>query len=122
MTDRAGLAQEIIEVIGDVSAAKLLAERGGTEITVPHRVAGSLLARIIGEADAERLAHYFGAGKLVLPTGMARGAGGRRAKAKELLREGLSLREVALCCDLHIRTVTNYRAELNEDRQDKFDF
>ena len=44
-----------------------------------------------------------------------RGQKRRRAEAMDMLRAGASIQQVALACDLHTRTVTNYRAELNAE-------
>lgn len=125
MTEWFGLAAELVDLIGEPATLKLLAARGGTEITIPQRIDGSQLAGIVGHDAAMRMAEHFGAGKLVLPTGSARGAGGRRAEAMRLLRRGHSLREVALACGLHTRTITNYRRQLRADddaRQARWEF
>lgn len=112
MTEWFGLAADLVELIGEPAAMKLLAARGGTEITIPQRIDGSQLAGIVGRDAAMRMADHFGAGRLVLPTGAARGAGARRAEAMRLLRRGHSLREVAMACGLHTRTITNYRRQM----------
>ena len=42
-----------------------------------------------------------------------------------MLRDGKSIQQVALACDIHSRTVSNYRAEMereNEKRQLKLPF
>ncbi|MCA8880373.1 MAG: hypothetical protein KDA73_10565 [Rhodobacteraceae bacterium] len=119
MSELIGVAAEIAAVIGEAQARRLFAARGGTQITIPKAAAGSALAELVGEVDAQRMIAHFGHGRIDLPMGDARGIRGRRARAMEMLRDGASLRQVALACDLNIRTVTNYRAELDgrDDRQ-----
>ncbi|MGR3501584.1 hypothetical protein [Pseudaestuariivita sp.] len=102
-------------VIGLERTATLLKARGGTEIEIPVRVPGSLIASIIGEEAATQLRDAFGAGRLTLPCSHMRGAGAvrlsKRKHAERLLRAGKSIQEVALEADLHIRTVRRYKLE-----------
>jgi len=118
-----GLAGEIEAAIGLELTAKLLRERGGTDISIPLRAKGSALARIVGRAACEALIREIGPGKIALPCAGFRGRdaarAARKARALEMLRAGHSLREVALSCDLAQRTVSNYREELGDDRQGK---
>jgi len=109
------VAAEIAEVIGEAAALRLLEARGGTQISIPVRAEGSMLARLVGETEAQAMIDTFGPGKLTLPTAGARGVGARRARAMRMLRKGHSLQEVALACDLHTRTVSNYRAQIDRD-------
>jgi len=44
-----------------------------------------------------------------------RGQSRRRAEAIEMLRQGASIQQVAMACDLHTRTVSNYRAALDAE-------
>ncbi len=117
----AGLAAEIAGVIGEASTAKLLGARGGTEMVIPTKATGSLLAELIGELDASRMIAAFGAGKMMLPQGMARGAGAKRRRAQKMLADGASLQSVALACDVHLRTVSNYKAALNDAPSRQFE-
>lgn len=112
MTLFSGLAGEIEAAIGRDLAVKLLRARGGTTIAVPVSAEGSMLAGIIGVAAAETFVATFGSGRMTLPCADARGQKRRRAEAIRLLREGKSLLEVAQLCDIHTRTVSNYRAEM----------
>lgn len=115
-----GLAGEIEAVIGLELTAKLLKERGGTDISIPLRAKGSALAKIVGQRACEALIREIGPGKVALPSAGFRGRDAERAarkrRAMEMLRAGHSLREVALECDLAQRTVSNYRDELEDDR------
>lgn len=121
MTQLPGLAGEIEALIGLDLTAKLLKARGGTEITVPVRAKGSELARLIGVQPCEAMIRDLGPGRLMLPCAGFRGRDAerqaRKARAMEMLRDGHSLRDVALKCDLATRTVSNYRDELQDDRQ-----
>lgn len=122
MTTLPGVAGQIETVIGLELTVLLLRRRGGTQITIPVRPKGSILAEIIGADATRKLALAIGAGKLNLPCGEMRGARARRSQAKRMLLSGASLQQVALACDLHSRTVSNYRAELDAaagDRQMK---
>lgn len=122
MDDTGGIAQRIADVIGDELALDLLRLRGGTEITIPKRIEGSWLARTIGEDAANLLLIEFGPANLTLPMGEGRGARARRRRAKKMLAEGASARDVALACGIHTRTVHKYRAELRDEDQLSFPF
>ncbi|MCW8843354.1 MAG: helix-turn-helix domain-containing protein [Rhodobacteraceae bacterium] len=118
MSNLPGIAGEIEEAIGLDLAVKLLEARGGTEIVIPVRATGTALAEIIGAAAAEKVIAEIGSGKVLLPCASMRGEGARRARAIELLRSGQSLRAVALECDIHIRTVSRYRAQIDAEAAD----
>ena len=126
ITDHALLrAAEIAQVIGEAQALRLLSARGGTQIEIPKRAAGSKLAEIVGEIDAHRLIEHFGHGRLDLPMGEGRGIGARRARAKRMLAAGASLTKTALACELTVRAVSRYKAQ--QDAKDRrqlplFDF
>jgi len=125
MTQLAGLAGEIEDAIGLEQAVTLLRRRGGTEVSVPVRPKGSALAEIIGEEATEKLVSALGPGRLQLPMAGLRGAEQlrleRRERAMRMLRDGASLAKVALACELSQRTVSKYRAEI-DDRQDELPF
>lgn len=112
-----GVAAEIEAVIGLEQTKRLLQVYGGTEIEVPKQATGSKLAALIGEVDAGKLIRAIGHGKLLLPIGPFRRDSGRKEHALAMLKAGASLSQVARACDLHMRTVTNYRAELRDDAQ-----
>lgn len=112
MTQLPGIAAEIEKAIGLDLTMKLLKRRGGTQIAIPVKACGSQLAEIVGVAAAEKIITAIGHGKITLPCAWLRGAKARRAEAFRMLEAGASLLEVALACDMHIRTVSNYRAEL----------
>lgn len=122
MTQLPGIAGEIEEAIGFERAVVLLRARGGTEISIPKKAEGSALAAIIGDGATEQLIDAFGAGKLVLPCAAQRGQGRadaeRREAARELLKAGQSLQQVALACDVTVRTASRYRAELEREQFD----
>jgi hypothetical protein len=119
MTQLPGIAGEIEAIIGLDLTVRLLKRRGGTQIAIPVRAKGSKLSEIIGLHATERLSLAFGPGKLTLPCGSMRGARARRAEAIAMLRRGASLAQVALACDLHTRTVSNYRAQIEAEGHGK---
>lgn len=117
MTQLPGIAGQIEEAIGLDLAVRLLKRRGGCEIHIPRRIKGSQLAEILGEDAAARVADALGPGKVLLPCGYLRGQFARRAEAKRMLRQGASLQEVALACDMHTRSVSRLRAEIEAEAQ-----
>lgn len=118
MTALPGVAAQICDLIGWDLTVRLLRRRGGCEINIPVRPAGSLLSEIIGVEATEKLSKEIGVGRIMLPCGSLRGAKARRSEAKAMLLAGHSIAQVALACDLHTRTVSKYRAEL-EDEEDE---
>ncbi len=116
MTQLPGIAGQIEEAIGLDLAVRLLRRRGGCEIHIPRRVAGSMLAEIIGEEAAARVVDALGPGKVLLPCGNLRGQFARREDARRMLRAGASLQQVALSCDMHTRTVSRLRAEIEAEQ------
>lgn len=107
-----GVAAEIEDMIGTELTLKLLAERGGTRISVPMKAAGSALADIIGEEATEILIEEMGVNPVILPNANFRGMRARRARGQEMLRRGASLQEVALEIGCHVRTVTNWKRDM----------
>lgn len=57
-----GAIARLAQVIGPEAAFRLAEAHGGTRIYVPHRTAGSELARLIGEAEAAAMAREFRGG------------------------------------------------------------
>ena len=115
MTLFRGLAAQIEEAIGREATLALLGRWGGCQIALPVKAEGSALAGVIGVDAAAALIRAFGHGKITLPCADARGIKRRRAQAIEMLRAGRSLQEVALACDLHTRTVSLYRADIEAE-------
>lgn len=115
MTLFTGFAGEIEAVIGREATTALLRRWGGCQIALPVKAEGSALAGVIGVAAAAALIQAVGHGKITLPCADARGMKRRRAEAIRMLRGGASLREVALACDLHERTVSLYRAQIESE-------
>lgn len=115
MTTFPGIAGEIEALIGCELTTVLLRRWGGCQINLPARAKGSKLAEVVGEAAAQRIIDSIGHGKITLPCASLRGVGRRRAEAMDMLREGASLAQVALACDLHTRTVSNYRAQIDAE-------
>lgn len=115
MTTFPGIAGEIEALIGAELTAQLLRRWGGCQVNLPTKAAGSKLAEVIGEAAAQKIIDGIGFGKITLPCGSMRGAKRRRSEAVAMLRSGASLAQVALACDLHTRTVSNYRAQIEAE-------
>lgn len=115
MTTFPGIAGQMEELIGCELTTALLRRWGGCQINLPARAKGSKLAEVIGEEAAQRIIDVIGHGKITLPCASMRGVGRRRAEAIEMLRAGASLAQVALACDLHTRTVSNYRAQIDAE-------
>lgn len=115
MTLFPGIAGEIEALIGHELTTLLLRRWGGCQINLPARAKGSKLAEVVGENAAQSIIDGIGHGKITLPCASLRGVGRRRAEAMDMLRKGASLAEVALACDLHTRTVSNYRAQIDAE-------
>lgn len=107
-----GIAGQIEELIGPELTIRLLRRWGGCQVNIPVRARGSKMAEVIGEAATSLIIKEIGHGRVTLPCGAMRGQSRRRAEAMEMLRRGASIQQVALACDLHTRTVSNYRAAL----------
>lgn len=129
MTQLPGVAGEIEETIGLELTVTLLKARGGTVVKIPNKPSGTLLARIVGEQATAKLINRIGPGNIDLPCGHMRGRDATRLEKKrrafDMLAEGKSLREVALACDIHLRTASQYRAEMNDrgpSQQSEFPF
>jgi DNA-binding CsgD family transcriptional regulator len=118
MTQLPGVAGEIEQTIGLELTVKLLKARGGTVVKIPATARGTLLAGIIGEQATEKLIDEIGPGNIDLPCGHMRGRDASRLQKKRraiaMLEDGKSLREVALACDIAVRTASQYRAELRD--------
>jgi len=110
-----GIAGQVEEAIGRELTERLLKRRGGTEVSIPKFARGSMLAEIVGIHAAEKLIREIGPGRIILPLGAMRGTKARKAAAKRMLRQGASVNQVALACDMHSRTVQNYRAEIEDE-------
>jgi hypothetical protein len=113
-----GIAGEIEGLIGVELTTLLLRRWGGCQINIPVRVKGSKLSEVIGVEAAAKIIKEIGHGKVTLPCASLRGIGGRRTSAMGMLRTGASIQQVALECDLHTRTVSGYRAQLEKEAGD----
>lgn len=115
MTTFPGIAAQIAEVIGVELTERLLRRRGGQSIDIPVYPARSLLAEIIGVEATHRLKEAIGVGRVTLPCGEMRGVRARRKAAKEMLRDGKTVTQVATVCDMCVRTVHRYRQQMEEE-------
>jgi hypothetical protein len=114
-----GIAGDIEALIGVELTTLLLRRWGGCQVNLPSRAPGSKLAEVVGVDAAQKIIDGIGHGKVTLPCGTMRGVKRRKAEAMQMLRNGASLQQVALSCDLHTRTVSNYRAEIEADAEDR---
>jgi transposase len=57
----------------------------------------------------------------MLPCGLGRGAGAKKRRAQKMLADGASLQSVALTCDVHMRTVSNYKRALSDAPSRQFE-
>lgn len=125
MSQLPGIAGEIEQIIGLERTVRLLKARGGTEVLIPKRPDGTMLCRLIGSEATQRLIDEMGHGRITLPCGNMRGRDAARdeakARARAMMAQGKSNLEIALACDLHVRTVTKYRSEIENENQTAFD-
>lgn len=93
---------EMVDVLGDDLAARLIMDRGGMRIWVPRRIPpGHWLARALGAEGAARLAGWCGGGPLHVPCGYAQ----RRAQRDERIRRDAATVRPALLARRHGLTV-----------------
>ena len=120
MTTFPGIAGQIEEAIGIELTTLLIRRWGGLSCAIPVKARGSKLAEVVGFEAAEAIIRAIGPGKIVLPCAAMRGVrrqmAERKAGAMAALQRGRSLHQVAVEFDLHTRTVSKYRAELEAGR------
>ena len=105
------MLEEIVEVIGENAAARLIARFGGTRLYVPHSPsADDALARAVGEAAAIKLARVFGGERVELPKPPP-----RRMQIVELRAAGRSIEEIARILNCTRRRVFQVLAESRRD-------
>ncbi|MGR3435252.1 MAG: hypothetical protein ACU0CO_10245 [Shimia sp.] len=103
------------ELLGAGEALQLMAEVGGTTVWVPLRAQGSKLETLVGAKTARALSEHYPGEALRIPMGLARGRGARNRRARELLRQGLSVTEVARATEMHETTIQRIkRQEMGE--------
>ncbi|MEO0678841.1 MAG: hypothetical protein AAF192_00335 [Pseudomonadota bacterium] len=111
--DLPGLLGQVAEIAGEAAAVKLCLARGGHELNIPSKAAGSELARILGDdAAAAKVIAELGPGRVRVPMGGYRGQQGRRRAGMQLMRNGASNVEVARACDVSLRAAENWRGQL----------
>lgn len=112
---------ELVAVLGDVDAVKLVAALGGTRVYVPAQFRStSPVVAAIGAAAADRLSKHIVTGHGGLWVDLPRGPSGLfadyRAKLAELAsRDDLSEPEIARTLRVHGRTVRRMRAKLRRE-------
>jgi hypothetical protein len=85
---------ELIMLVGETPARKLVARFGGLRVYIPHRPApGDHLVRAVGIGAANKLARVFGGDRLLIPADGERAL--RRDRIRALRRHGLSISVIA---------------------------
>ena len=107
-----GVAAEIADAIGLAAFVAPIETRGGTEVHVPAAPGDNDLTHPIGAEVTAAMFDAFHTGPLRLPCAHLRGAGGRRTRATPMLMDGASIRDVALACEVTVRTVSYWRSLL----------
>lgn len=116
-----GRLGEIEEAAGTRAASILAVRVGGTRIALSD-AEGSQLVQLVGKEAAEKIVQALGRGHFDVPMAHLRGQKARRAEALRQLRSGASVRDVALKCDVHERTVWRVKAGAKaSDERDLFD-
>jgi hypothetical protein len=108
-----GILGEIADVAGEVAALKLAQARGGTEMKISGR-AGGVLAQIVGDEAAAKIAELLGPEKYTIPMASVRGRAARQAALAKAMAEGTSSNAAALQHDVHERTARRARRKLKE--------
>ena len=108
-----GILGEIADVAGEVAALKLAQARGGTEMKISGR-AGGVLAQIVGDEAAAKIAELLGPEKYTIPMASVRGRAARQAALAKAMAEGTSSNAAALQHDVHERTARRARKKMKE--------
>jgi hypothetical protein len=108
-----GILGEIADVAGEVAALKLAQARGGTEMKISGR-AGGVLAQIVGDEAAAKIAELLGPEKYTIPMASVRGRAARQAALAKAMAEGTSSNAAALQHDVHERTARRAKRKLKE--------
>lgn len=104
-----GILQDVAELAGIQKALELARRYGGTQISISDD-SDSVLVQVIGQEAAARLVERRSREKVMVPMANVRGQRGRQATARQMLDRGASVRDVALACDIHERTVFRLKA------------
>lgn len=87
-----------------------MAAVGGTTVWVPATARGSKLADLVGIGPAIALSRAFGGENVRIPMGAGRGPAARNQRARQLLRQGMSVVDVARATELHETTVQRIKS------------
>jgi len=115
---------ELVEVLGETAAIRLVAGFGGTTVFVPKRFRPeSPIVTAIGEQAADRLAQHIATGQGGMRVELPRGPSGSvhqfRRRLEALCRDGsLSEQEVARAAGVTMRAVRYRRAKAREEADD----
>lgn len=111
---------ELVDVLGDAAALRLVSDLGGTRFYVPKRIGvDNPIAQAIGIEAAQVLADHIATGIGGLAVEIPRGPAGamasyRRALLKLASTPGLSEQQIARQMKVHARTVRRARATLRD--------
>jgi len=106
-----GVLSLIKKTIGEDMAVKVAKARGGQRLYIPDAPKGDhVLSQIVGLENARKLSKVMGSGRIDVPCGNIGGEAGRRERAAQLLKQGMSFDDVAAEVDLHRRTVERVAA------------
>ena len=107
--------QRIADCAGLGVALSLAKERGGVRITIPKKVEGSDLAKIVGLDAAQKIVKELGHGQCLIPCGPVAGERGRREVARRVLKNKGTAVEAALAAGISERTVWRLKARLKDE-------
>lgn len=108
--------RELVRVMGDAAAFRLVEHRGGTALSVPKRVsADHLLADLLGPVAFAQLVEARGGEVMQLPKNDSALRQARHQRVHELLLQRHTIREVALRTNYTARQVINIKQSLAAD-------
>lgn len=116
-----GFLEEVAAVAGVDAALALARAKGGQRVYITSRAtfrkSGSWLTAIVGKEAAAQIVDLFSIGHDVeIPLGVEASRKMRRDIAVELLREGLTINEIARRSGFHRRTVSRYLEKIRKEK------
>lgn len=112
--------EELVELVGQAAALRLVAARGGTRIYVPGALSdGHWLIRTMGEGSALALVGHVATGtggaQIDLPRGPTGQQAEQRAKLAAAIETGRSANEISRDLGINRRTVFRAKARTRAD-------
>jgi len=111
-----GLLHDIATATSVKVALELASRCGGLQMSLSD-APGSALVRAVGPEAASAIVKHVGRGVVTIPMANIRGQRARRARSAEMLARGATPTEVALACDVHVRTVWRVKAAGAKDEE-----